>query len=330
MTTQQITPVQKRSSPKRGLLANSATSPSEKRPRPSKKITKKAITTQAPAGGKTKTRKKSHLSGKPAPLKGLTQVLSPALTVQGALVPVQGSARQPLPPHMFTLVQFLRALRLYHRHQVVNLAAVPDQGSVLLAANHSLATYDIVLLMTAIYERTDRISRPLVDRLFFRIPFAGEVVRAFGALEGSPENAAKLLKNGEIITVAPGGMREALKPSSEKYQIKWEGRYGFIKLAMKTKTPIVLAACPKADNIYNVAPSALTDWAYKRFRVPVFLAKGFGSTPLPKPVKLRHHLSDPFKPPPTSRNQTIYERRIREFHAELTSAMEELMRKGSE
>ena len=113
----------------------------------------------------------------------------------------------------------------------------------------------------------------------------------------SPTNAKELLEKGELVAVAPGGMREALRPSSERYQILWEKRKGFARLAIKTGAPIVLAICPKADDLYEVYPSRLTKWAYQTFKVPVFLARGLGPSPIPRPVKLAHFVSKPIYPP---------------------------------
>jgi 1-acyl-sn-glycerol-3-phosphate acyltransferase len=194
----------------------------------------------------------------------------------------------------------LKSLRDYHRHQVVGMENVPENGRILMAVNHSLATYDIALLNCAVYEEKGRIARPLADRLFFRLPFLGELTMELGAVEGTQRNAEALLRNDELVTVAPGGMREALRPSTERYQILWERRIGFVKLALKTGTPIIVGVCPKADDLYDVFPSPFTKWAYKNFKIPLFFARGVGPTPIPRPIQLTHFLSKPIVPPKAS------------------------------
>ena len=224
-----------------------------------------------------------------------------------------------------TVLPLFQAARLYHRHEVVGLDRVPHDGRMLFVVNHSLATYDIMLLMTALYTDLGRLPRPLIDRLFFKVPYLSELVTLFGSVQGSQENAEKLLAADEIVTVAPGGMREALRPSTERYQIRWERRIGFVRLAMRTGAPVVLAACPKADDLYEVYPSHLTAWFYRRFKVPVVLARGLAFTPLPRPVKLVHVLSEPLMPPRWTDDEEANERAAREFHGQLIERMHGLI-----
>lgn len=223
------------------------------------------------------------------------------------------------------LMPLLQAARLYHRHEVVGLENVPTKGRTLVVCNHSLATYDIVLLMAALYTDRQRIPRPLIDRLFFKIPYLGDVMTAFGAVQGSHEGATQLLLDEHIVTVAPGGMRESLRPFTQRYQIRWDRRYGFVKLAMSTGAPIVLAACPKADDLYDVYPSHVTKWAYKTFKVPVFLARGIGPTPLPRPIKLVHFLSEPIQPPPMPETKEEQDAVAKELHGKLVKRMKDLI-----
>jgi len=228
------------------------------------------------------------------------------------------------------LQKIAKFLRLYHRHEVIGLDHFPKEGAVILAVNHSLATYDICLLFDAIYEHSGRICRPLVDRLFYKIPYLGDLVQSVGAREGSNQNAKKLLAEGHILTIAPGGMRESLRPSSEKYQIRWQRRMGFVRLALETQTPIILATCPKADDLYEVYPSTITSQAYKFFRVPLFLASGLAYTALPRPVKLVHSVSEPIWPPKLAIGKEEQEQQLKNFHAEIIKRMEALTKEAVE
>lgn len=224
------------------------------------------------------------------------------------------------------VLPLMQAARLYHKHEVVGSENIPTKGSALIVVNHSLATYDIVLLMTALYTELHRLPRPLIDRLFFKVPYVGDLASMFGAVQGSQNGALDLLRHGELVTVAPGGMREALRPSSERYQIRWERRFGFVRLAMRAQAPIILAACPKADDLYDVYPSSVTAWMYRNFKVPIFLARGLGPTPLPRPVKLVHYLSEPFSMPAwIEGDDEGNEARAKEVHAKLVHRMHTLI-----
>ena len=106
------------------------------------------------------------------------------------------------------LLPITLGLRLYHRHEVHGLDNIPKSGPVIIACNHSLATYDISLLMTAVYQKLNRFPRALIDRAFYKIPGLGELMEKLGCIVGSPENAQSLLSNGELLYLAPGGMQE--------------------------------------------------------------------------------------------------------------------------
>lgn len=218
----------------------------------------------------------------------------------------------------------LAGIRGYHSHSTVGLEKIP-KGAVMMAANHSLASYDIALLAASIYDYTNRVPRSLIDRLFFKVPGLGPIMEAIGNREGSRENAVQLLQEGNILILAPGGMREALRPSTQKYKVVWDHRKGFARLSIETNTPIVLAACPAADDLYDIAPSHLTIWAYKTFKIPLFFAKGVGFTPIPKPVTLTHHLSSPIFPPKKSADPDELNQQVDKFHHELVEQMEKLM-----
>lgn len=219
----------------------------------------------------------------------------------------------------------VNSLRTIHRHDVVRLENIPLSGPVLIAVNHSFASYDIVLLLGAIYLSTGRITRPLVDRLFFRLPYLGNVVTQLGCKEGSPGAASELLQGGDIVTVAPGGMEEALRPSTEKYQLRWSKRKGFARLAIDSQVPVILAACPRADDIFDVYGNHLTNLLYKNFRIPIPLVRGLGPTILPRPIQLTHYMSKPFFPPPKAKSPEKSKRVLQEFHEFLVFEMEKLM-----
>ena len=224
--------------------------------------------------------------------------------------------------HIATVLQMLRG---YHRHKVIGLENIPAKGRGILVSNHSLATYDIALLFGAIYQEWNRIPRPLADHLFFKIPLLGDLVRAVGGVEGTPANAKKLLKEGHLMAVAPGGMREALRSSAERYQIRWARRKGFVRLAIETQSPIILCICPKADDIYDVFPTALTKWAYSRLRIPLVLARGIGLSLLPKPVQLTHIVDTPIVPPKAAKSAAELSLQIDELHQHVIARANEII-----
>ena len=120
-------------------------------------------------------------------------------------------------------------------------------------------------------------------------------------------------------------MREALKPSNEQYQTMWHARKGFVRTSIDTQTPIIIGVCPQADDLYNVYPSKLTKIMYKYLKIPVFFATGVGPTPIPKPVKLVHHLSKPIKPPRMTTDPEKVETQVDRFHKKILAEYEKMM-----
>jgi len=215
-------------------------------------------------------------------------------------------------------------LRAYHHYEIRHLEYVPKNGPALIVFTHSLATYDILLFGSMLYLKRGRLINALADRLVFKTPVLRDLARQVGAVVGEPHIAHALIEASRIVAVAPGGMREALRPSSEHYRLSWDRRFGFVKLALQTRVPVILAACPRADDIYTVYENSITHWIYEYLRVPVPIASGAYCTPLPKHVHLVHHLAPPLVPPPIA-GTTPTQKEITDFFAVVKTAMETLI-----
>jgi 1-acyl-sn-glycerol-3-phosphate acyltransferase len=217
----------------------------------------------------------------------------------------------------------LRFLRRYHDHEVYGFENVPRTGPALMAFHHSLATYDSFLLGPVIKDEHGRLFRGLADRMIFSTPGLGKFFSVMGFVNGTREGTLEMLRQGEIIGFAPGGMREALRSSRHKYQLDWKGRFGFVWVSMLSGAPVVLAACPKSDDIYDVTDNPVTPWVYDRLHLPIPLFRGRGMTPLPRPVKLWHLIAEPIFPDVAPDQVTA--RDVEAHHARLSARMERLM-----
>lgn len=218
----------------------------------------------------------------------------------------------------------IEALRRYHDHEALGLENIPNNGGFLLVVNHSLATYDGLLLGLAIHEFTGRGLTALGDDRLFKTPVLAKLVRKCGIVPASPENGLKLLAKGHAVAVAPGGMREALRPTTtESYTIRWEHRRGFVRLALRAQVPIVLAACPAADELYDVYENPLTKLAYKKLHLPLPMMSGLAGTLMPRPVKLLHVVGAPLKPP--ALEEGAFKAQVDTWHAHICEQMQHLM-----
>jgi 1-acyl-sn-glycerol-3-phosphate acyltransferase len=222
----------------------------------------------------------------------------------------------------------LRALSKYHQHHVYGFEHLPKTGPALVAFHHSLCTYDSFLLGVPIWDRLDRDFRGLGDRLIFRTPGLGRFMSEVGFVEGTREATTAMLRKGELIGMAPGGMRESLRSSRQKYTFDWSGRLGFVSVAMKAGAPIILAANPRSDDCYEVVDNPVTPWLYRHLKVPLPLAFGRWGTVLPKPVKLWHLLSEPLFSDIAP--DQVQDADVEAMHQKVVQRMERLMRESLE
>lgn len=61
----------------------------------------------------------------------------------------------------------------------------------------------------------------------------------FGILDARPESAVNALKNGNAVTVYPGGDRDNTKSFCKRNKIDFFEHYGYIQTAIKAQVPIV-------------------------------------------------------------------------------------------
>lgn len=230
---------------------------------------------------------------------------------------------QPDLDFVLKIGRLLLPLSLYHRHTVKGLDLLPREGAWLMVTNHSLATYDGFLYGREVIRRLKRVPRGLGDKRIFQTPGLVDFAHRIGLVEASPTAGRTLLDAGHIVGVAPGGMKEALRPREERYEVRWDDRKGFVKLALRAGVPLVLSACPAADDLYDVYGSRLTDWVYEQIHMPVPFVRGLGPSLWPRPVKLTHFVAPPIVPPAHDHAHEVEQ--VDELHARTLATMLELM-----
>jgi 1-acyl-sn-glycerol-3-phosphate acyltransferase len=173
----------------------------------------------------------------------------------------------------------------YHRMELEG--GPPPRGPCIYVAHHG-AGYLVTDLVLACYllqwkgwfERGEphtplRIvsSRSRIERWLPGLPRVKELCGIIGTAE---EDCVAVLARGEQLLVTPGGSREA-QPTRDFYRLRWEGRYGFARLALRTGAPIVpLGVVGGARAFPGFRVGRLSFWS-----------------PLPLPVRLRVALGEP-------------------------------------
>lgn len=133
----------------------------------------------------------------------------------------------------------------YFRVETSGLEHVPAHGRVLLVANHAgTLPLDGLMLRHALQHdtQTPRSLRWLVEDSLFHMPFVGTLVNRLGAVRACQENAERLLSEERAVAVFPEGIKGIGKLYRERYRLQRFGRGGFVKLALRTRTPVLPVA----------------------------------------------------------------------------------------
>ena len=131
---------------------------------------------------------------------------------------------------------------LWFRGEVRNLGNVPEDQAVLMVGNHSGGNMTpdtgVFTLAFTTYFGVERPFYQLAHNLVLASPI-GPFLRRFGTVSASHEHATDALEAGAAVLVYPGGDREVHRPSWEANRVDFDGRKGFIKLALNAGVPIV-------------------------------------------------------------------------------------------
>jgi 1-acyl-sn-glycerol-3-phosphate acyltransferase len=139
----------------------------------------------------------------------------------------------------------------YFRVEAQGTANIPEQGRCLLVSNHSGGPlpYDGLMLRTTVRREhpSARELRWLAEDFIYYLPFAGAMMNRLGAVRACQENAERLLAGGKLLAVFPEGAKGIGKLYKDRYKLQRFGRGGFVRLALRTQTPIVPSAIVGAE-----------------------------------------------------------------------------------
>jgi len=197
----------------------------------------------------------------------------------------------------YALVTVALLHRRYFRSEVHGIGNIP-RGRVLLVANHSgQVPLDGALVGAAMFMDAEppRIIRAMVEKWAVALPFVSLAFTRVGQVVGVPENAKRLLSQGEALLVFPEGARGISKTFERRYKLAEFG-LGFMRLAIETETPIVPVAVIGAEEQYISV--ANVEALAKVLRMPAFpiipqLALPGGQLPLP--TKYRIWFGEPMR-----------------------------------
>ena len=145
----------------------------------------------------------------------------------------------------------------YFRVETIGIDSVPKTGRCVLVANHSgTLPLDGVMLKAAVKREqigaeggtgSGRDVRWLTEDFIYHMPFLGGAMNRLGAVRACQENAERLLAKESLVAVFPEGVKGIGKLFADRYRLQRFGRGGFIKLCLRTGTPIIPVAVVGAE-----------------------------------------------------------------------------------
>ncbi|AKT41064.1 lysophospholipid acyltransferase family protein [Chondromyces crocatus] len=141
--------------------------------------------------------------------------------------------------------------RNYFRVEVDGIHNIPAEGRCIVVSNHSGGPipYDGLMLRTAVRREhpSQRELRWLAEDFVYYLPFAGTIMNRLGAVRACQENAERLLSAGKLVAVFPEGVKGIGKLYRDRYKLQRFGRGGFIRLCLRTRTPLIPCAIVGAE-----------------------------------------------------------------------------------
>jgi 1-acyl-sn-glycerol-3-phosphate acyltransferase len=217
--------------------------------------------------------------------------------------------------------------RFYFRAETAGIHHLPP-GRVLLVSNHSgQIPFDGMMIAASLFLEAEppRIMRSMVEKWTQTLPFVSTTYARLGQVVGVPENARRLLDQGEAILVFPEGVKGISKSFADRYKLADFG-LGFLRLALETRTPIVPIAVVGAEEQYislGNLPNVARLLRMPTFPlVPQFMIPGMQ---MPLPVKYRIYYGEPmtFEGDPDDDDAVIEEKVLR-----VKAAIQRMLEKG--
>jgi 1-acyl-sn-glycerol-3-phosphate acyltransferase len=149
-----------------------------------------------------------------------------------------GISKAYLGPSFTALKFFFKHYFSVESHGIEN---VPARGRVMLVGNHSggVALDGAMVVASQFLEMNPpRLAQGMAEKFLNKVPFASQITNRCGHLTGLPEHAERFLADERMLMVFPEGARGTAKLFKERYSLVHFGT-GFVRLAMKMKTPIV-------------------------------------------------------------------------------------------
>ncbi|XP_008114388.2 monoacylglycerol/Diacylglycerol O-acyltransferase [Anolis carolinensis] len=175
--------------------------------------------------------------------------------------------------------------KILHGYEICGIENLP-KGPAVLVYYHGAATVDYYFFVFEIYRITGRFCYSVIAHALMHLPGVKQYLRVNRCSDFTREECVALLKQGHLLGIAPGGLREQ-NYGDNTYKLLWGERKGFAHVAIVAKVPIIPIFTQNIREGYRTYGNTwLTRWLYERTWA------GFPLYGL-IPVKLRTHIGQP-------------------------------------
>jgi 1-acyl-sn-glycerol-3-phosphate acyltransferase len=219
---------------------------------------------------------------------------------------------------------------------------VPD-APTMIVSNHSGGTTipDVWGFLAAWYQNFGvyRPLHPMAHEIILSTQLTGEYFARRGVLRGSRDLALSVLRDHRRdLMVMPGGDVDTWRPYSKRYEVRFGGRTGYARIALKAGVPIVPLAHAGAHSTLIVLSDgrkmarALRLQEFARASIwPIHLSLPWGLAigpwpHIPTPARLRYRIGAPILPPPDlAPGEEPSEELVQEYDRRVQSAVQGLL-----
>uniref|UniRef100_A0A182QJ11 Phospholipid/glycerol acyltransferase domain-containing protein n=1 Tax=Anopheles farauti TaxID=69004 RepID=A0A182QJ11_9DIPT len=203
---------------------------------------------------------------------------------------------------------------IFHGYEVCGMENLPESGPALIIYYHGAIPIDMYYFTARIYLKRQRLIYTVGDRFLNKVPGWKLLARVMKISPGTVQSCASVLRNGNMLSIAPGGVYEAQFGDSN-YELLWRRRVGFAKVAIESKAPIIPMFTENLREGFRSVGLA------KRLFIRLYNAVRFPVRPIYGgfPVKFRTHLGAPIPYDPSLTPEELQEK--------VAFAIEELINK---
>jgi 1-acyl-sn-glycerol-3-phosphate acyltransferase len=218
----------------------------------------------------------------------------------------------------------------YFRVQVLDAEHIPRGRGLLVGSHSGVFAWDATCLVVVVHRLTGRFTRNVGDRFFDTLGPVADFLRRTGVVIGEPGAVEALLEHDELVVVYPGGADDMLRPVWRRYRLAPNrgfkvGHGGYVKTALRTRSPIVPVACVGAEEVHgligHVPPLA------RLLGVPFF---PLVASPFPLPAKIYLRFGRPIRfaePPGAADDQATVDRLNRVVQRRLQALIDDTRRR---